>query len=191
MTPRVSVANNTVILSDKLAAIVESNFPHFSKKIDHALTEEAATELDESVDREIDAVFEAVYVQIPKFADFHYSLTGEYTQLLSMVTHDTDKKALEILFNEANFDERLNQAFANVGDDANVIVTKALEKIDHQAKADFGFTQDEMGLINQTLRITQADVLKRFDFSVNSVRFAGVGVGAWWRLARWVRKPLA
>jgi hypothetical protein len=177
MAQRVSVENNTVILSNNLAKVVERNFPIFAKNIDHVLNDEAATELDVIVDREIDTVFEAVYVQIPKFADFHYSLVGEYTQLLAMLTDDADKKALAILFNEAHFDERLNQSFVNMNEGANHIVKNALEKIDNHAKTDFGFTQDEMTLINQTLQITQADVLSRFDFSVNSVRFAGVGLG--------------
>jgi uncharacterized membrane protein len=178
MQPRVIAAENgTIILAKELAKKVEIAFPQYIKNIDFTLTQESTAELDAVIDREIDMAFEAVYAQIPKFADFHYSLVGEYTQLMAIVTDDAGKKALEILFEEVNFNQRLTQSFANIGDDATVIAKKALEKIDNHAKTDFGFTENEVGLINQTLELTQTDVLARFDLGINSVRFAGVGVG--------------
>jgi len=65
-------------------------------------------ETEMSLDESVDWAFQPAYDNVKKFAAVHYSLIGEYSELLAMLNGDLNKKVSDALFPE--LDARLSEA---------------------------------------------------------------------------------
>ena len=73
-------------------------FTELARMVDDAAAY-AETETVATVDRHLDAVFEPVYAGIPTYADFHYSVLGEYTLLTEAALGRVSSSLEDRLFN--------------------------------------------------------------------------------------------
>ncbi len=73
-------------------------FTELARMVDQAAAY-AETETVATLDRHLDAVFEPVYSGIPTYADFHYSVLGEYTLLTEAALGRVSSSLEERLFN--------------------------------------------------------------------------------------------
>jgi hypothetical protein len=94
-----------------------------------ALVDEAAARAETAtvaqVDAELDAIFAPVEAAIPAYADFHYSVLGEYTQLAQLATGQVGAALEERLF--GGFQERLDGALGTLEGTFAATYASALE----------------------------------------------------------------
>ena len=122
-----AVATMGIALLDTLSDDVDSNRvieyeiePTVLERVLSFASEQALAEVASNVDMQLAYVYDPVYASIPVYADFHYSLRGEYTELAMTVrgwmnNDSRDRISTELeqrLF--AGFDERISGAFTQL-----------------------------------------------------------------------------
>lgn len=65
----------------ELELLVSLRWPELQER----LHREPLPRTDQTLQDDVDAAFEPIYAQIPKFLDWHYSVTGQYTQLAQVI----------------------------------------------------------------------------------------------------------
>ena len=68
-------------LADRNASIWENKLAGIAENVDDELNGKAKAEIDAFIDEKADALFAPVYGQVPVFANFHYSVSGEYSEI--------------------------------------------------------------------------------------------------------------
>ncbi|TVP79977.1 MAG: hypothetical protein EA353_05005 [Puniceicoccaceae bacterium] len=81
---------------------------------------------NEHLNPALDRVFEPVFAGIPAYADFHYSVLGEYTELLHSVRRQASSGILEKMFSD--FETRLQIEMAGLDRALESAFAAALEK---------------------------------------------------------------
>jgi hypothetical protein len=153
------------------------------QEIVNELTATARLEIDSvsrerlkaQIDAKVDAAFAPVYGQIPKFAEFHYSVVGEYAELLAVLVGSGAASLQRILFDEVNLDARLDTATNEVGDAFQAILGEALTKVRSKLEGAPNLTADDLKLLSGALKLTEADVRARFSNELTALRAGGAG----------------
>ena len=140
----------------------------------------AQGDIEKVIDRRLNDAFAPVYRQIPKVADFHYSVTGEYLELLAAGSGEVGKDINRLLFEETNFTARLEQAMSHIYDDNTSIIARTLDNLRKKLQEHAGFNIDDMRLVGKVATLSLSDAESRFTSGFNAIRGAGslVGVGA-------------
>ena len=95
---------------------LEDAFSKHKPAIEHEtikrILSEASSKTLDDIEREIDDLLDVVYAPahagIPKYVDFHYSVLGEYTELIEIATGKMREALQERVFKD--FDQRLQRA---------------------------------------------------------------------------------
>jgi hypothetical protein len=87
--------------------------------------ESAATDVFANIDKELDAIYSPVYAGITSYADFHYSVMGEYTELTKAALGTMSANIETRLFK--GFRERLEQAATKMDDEFEAAFQRHLE----------------------------------------------------------------
>jgi hypothetical protein len=127
--------------------------------------------------KRVDTAFSPVYDQIPKFLDFHYSVVGEYTELLAYFGGKGGEELQKILFTQVGFDERLQSATRGTMTD----ITRRLQQAFSAIEAELGksgLTEAEVKLLAGALALTVKDIEVRFSNQMLFVRGVGAAAGA-------------
>ncbi len=85
--------------------------------------------LNEKIEYEINQAFVPVYNNIDTFLDFHYSVIGEYTELVGAATNEIGNTIKDKLFGEA-FDNNLEQVKGQVNQKYIEILKEHFDQID-------------------------------------------------------------
>ena len=151
-----------VVLSDGILELYKQIMPTFFANINKELGEKVKSEIETLIDKKIDAVFNPVYGQIPKFADFHFSVTGEYTEIIAALSGDMSNRVLDVLFKEVGFERNLQNELDEINRLSKDKVSGAVKRIndDFQSKMELG--NDDMNLLTKTLHLTDQDLRNRF-----------------------------
>ena len=65
----------------ELVLLADRRWPALQPALQERLRREPFLRTDQALQDKVDAAFEPIYARIPTFLDWHYSLTGQYTQL--------------------------------------------------------------------------------------------------------------
>ena len=139
---------------------------------------EAGAEISGQIDTRIDAAFAPVYRQIPKFADFHYSVTGEYSEMITALAGHLSKDLQRILFDETAFQTHLQTSEQQILEVSQAIVAKALARTGEDIKSTMEFSNQDMAIISEVVAISLEDAKKRFGDQYATLRYVGTATGA-------------
>ena len=93
------------------------------------------------IDESLDKAFSPVYQNIHSFADFHYSLMGEYTELGLAATGKLASKIQSILFK--GFEESYKQATNNISTEFNSEFIRLVQKESEKYATDFKLNEEQ------------------------------------------------
>jgi len=155
----------------------KQKFPEFVK-LQQNLTKEAIENIKEVINKKIDAAYEPVYNQIDNFTDFHFSITGEYTELFTLVFGDVSNILQKHIFKPANFDKNLNEAFNDINNQTLSIIKSQLDKMKDKVKDEMDLNNDEVDyLFTNILQLTKEELTNRFN-NIKNYMFKGFGLGS-------------
>lgn len=147
-------------------------------KIESEIGAKTLNDINKTIDENIDKAFAPLYAQIDKFSDFHYSVTGEYTELATLATKDAEAILQKYLFGPAHFDKNLEKALTTINGQNTQILENYFEKLQDSFQKELGFNEKQMEMLfTNVLQLTKEDLKKRFTQEV-AVAFRVVGVGA-------------
>jgi len=136
--------------------------------------QQAGRAIDSNIDANIDAVFAPVYDQITKFADFHYSVIGEYTEMAAALTGEVSRDLERILFDAVDFQDRLERYNAAIFADARQTLDRALQNIETSTADNLALSKDDLALLGDLIAFSIEDAEARF--SSEFVILRGVGL---------------
>lgn len=148
-------------------------------------------DLEKVVDEEIDQAFEAVYCQIPKLADFHYSVTGEYSEVMLILAGKIGEAMRSTLFEAVQFDERLRASVGSIEGRSRTVVSGTLAKARGMLRDKLELTETDMGTLQPVLLLTLNDVEARFSGSLIAMRAVGAATGTSILIAKVMGKKVA
>jgi hypothetical protein len=144
------------------------------------LPDEYKEKMKKSINDNVDKAYSNVYDHIDDFADFHYSVTGEYTEIATELFGDINNILMKKVFKPANFEENLNNALSNINSETNDILKDYYSQMKEKIKDQLNISDDETDfLLNDILKLSQENMKARFHNSLyNSFRAFGLGGGA-------------
>ena len=170
-----NLSKNRTDAFTELMGKVQDKFPQL-KQIFATMPEESKKSIKNSIDKNIDRAYVPVYKQIDNFSGFHYSVTGEYTELFMVLTGKIDKTIKEKIFNQANFDNALKNSLNTIHSDTNAVLKNYFHKISKDIQNTLEINEDETEFfMNKIIKFTENDMIHRFDNSL-SLTFKGFGL---------------
>ncbi len=148
------------------------------ENISKAITD-SQQEIKETIDYEIEKAFYPVYNHIDDFIDFHYSVTGEYTELAEMLFNETSSALKEHLFKPAHLDQNLQEAIKNINEKSLDIINSNIRQATKKLKESANLNDEEIEILTKALQISQEDIFSRFsNISYTILRGGGMLAGA-------------
>jgi hypothetical protein len=138
----------------------------------------ASEHIEGIIDREIDAAFAPVHAAVPALADFHYSVVGEYAEIVTGLAGDMGADLHRILFEETQFTAQLQSRIDGIQAAARPIIADTLTAGEQDIQASLGLDASELALLRGVVTLSVADAEARFSNAYNAIRTAGAGVGA-------------
>ena len=167
-----------VLLSDDLTKAWIKFAPSIFGSIGEEFSSKTKSEIDALIDEKIDEVFRPVYGQIPKFTDFHYSVTGEYTEIIAALSGEMGNRIQVILFNQVGFEGNLQSGFNQITEQSKEKISSAMERINSNIQNKIGLGNEDMNLLTTILHLTIQDVKKRFSsLEYSTIRGVGLSLG--------------
>ena len=153
------------------------------------LSEESKKKIREQIDKEVEKAYRPVYeIGIENFVDYHYSVWGEYAELLADASDKLSqeqkdrfqKLVYRELFDSVGFEERLKSAYENVNRFAITELESTIDKFHGTIKRDLNITDEQTNiLMEQMFQMGIADMKARLSNKFgNGFRSVGVGGGA-------------
>ncbi len=127
---------------------------------------------------QINSAFEPVYKRIPVFLDFHYSVIGEYAELTAAVADEAGSELRRILFDEVDFDQRLESAVTSIQSESDVVLSMALTRINDDVRERLNLDSSELALLGKVVTLSMEDAGKRFSGGELMLKSAGAIAGA-------------
>lgn len=138
----------------------------------------AGARTDQIVAERIDAAFAPVYERIPMFLDFHYSIVGEYTELSAALVDGAGAELKRILFDEVDFDHRLNGAIASIQTESDAVLSAALTNINDGLQEKMDLDPSELAVLGKVVALSMEDANNRFTGGELMLKSAGAVAGA-------------
>ena len=172
---------NRVDREARLSIIInqfQSKYPQFIK-ITKELNIISIEKIQEKINISIDKAFEPLYPQIENFSEFHFSITGEYTELFTALFGEIDNILKEQLFEPVNFDELLNNELENINNETLKIIKIEFKEMKNTMQNDMNLEDEEITfLLEEILEISQEDMKYRMkDYTNNAFKGMGLGIG--------------
>jgi len=118
-----------------------------------------------------------LYGQIDNFSDFHYSVTGEYTELFTAVFGKVEDILEEQLFKPSNFNMILSNELTNINSKSTQIIIEQFKTLKQDLKDKMNLNDEEISfLLSKILKLSQEDMLTRMQLYTNNL-FKGMGLG--------------
>lgn len=186
---------NTVDREAKLELILSDfklKFPEFIKMTDN-LNTQSIEKIKKTIDENIDIAYEPLYSQVEHFSNFHYSVTGEYTELYTIIFKETEDILNDELFLPVKFNQRLDNSLNNINENSLLIIKEQLSKMKSEIKNKMNLNSDEIDfLFKKILKFSQEDMKNRFShINGNIFKGMGLGVGAGLAMSKIISKKLA
>ena len=167
-----------LVLSNEIVELWKNKLPSVFGTITEEFQVKAKGEIEAKIDEKIDAIFAPVYEQIPKFAEFHYSVTGEYTEIVAALAGQMGNQVQDILFKEVGFDGNLQKGLTEISHFSLDKISDSSAKINQDMKNKMELGDDDMNVLTKTLQLTTQDIRNRYtNLGYNTIRGAGVAMG--------------
>lgn len=167
-----------VVLANEIVEVWKNNLPSIFGTIGEEFGGKAKAEIETFIDEKIDAVFDPLYGQIPKFAEFHYSVMGEYTEIFAALSGAMGNRVQDILFKEVGFENNLRNELAEITQFSKDKISGAGKRVNDDIQNKIELGNDDMNLLTRTLELTSQDVENRFSsLEYSTIRGAGVIAG--------------
>jgi len=161
---------------ETIAKDFEEQFPQF-KTMTQKLNSQSIEEIKHRINISINKAYEPLYGQINNFSDFHYTVTGEYSELLTIVFGKVEDILEEQLFKPTNFKNNLSEQLKNINNSSLKIITSQFKQIRQEVKDKLKLNNDEINfLLAQILKLSQDDMKLRMTSYTNNI-FKGIGLG--------------
>lgn len=170
-------ADGRTIFSRSTYERLQKKIPELKQYNLDQLQQLAATDIDSLIDGQIDSLFEPVYLQVPKFVSFHYSVPGEYSELASYLAGEIGKNMQRVLFDDVDFENRLQLTNAEISSSATTILSQALSNINEQLREAIDLQEEDMDILRQTMLLAVEDVEVRFQNGLLAARGVGAATG--------------
>lgn len=167
----ISTASNKIIdlskedktaLSISLIKKFHDKFPQFQDILAN-IPNSSKKDIKESIDKNIEKAYAPVYDKINNFSNFHYSVTGEYEEIYTVLFGEIDTILKEKIFEPANFSKNLNDGLKNINDTTKSILDDYYDDIKNKLKNKMVISEEEVDfLLNDILKFTQEDMIQRF-----------------------------
>ena len=154
----------------------KAEYPQYTNMVTKFNTQ-SIKEIKKSINKNIDNAYEPLYSQIGNLSNFHYSVSGEYTELFTAIFGNVKTILEDKLFKPANYNKRLSNALDDINSDSIEIITKQFQRMKSDMQNKLNISSDDIDfLFAKILRFTQNDMQNRFKNGV-SIGFRGVGIG--------------
>ena len=121
-------------------------------------------QMEQEINSSIDRAFEPLYGQIESLSEFHYSVEGEYTELLAILAGEIDEFLQKKLFEPVQFDKKMNQAIENINKSAEKILHDELMQMKSAVQQRIDASSEDMTyLFDRIVKITHESVYYRFE----------------------------
>lgn len=165
------------VFSSQAYLRLQELIPELRKYNVDRLQETAYLSIEDKIDEEVEYLFAAVYRQIPKFANFHYSVRGEYTELASYLAGEIGENMQRVLFDEVEFQAGLQLANEAVSSAATETLTEALAAISQNMESTLELSKEDLGLLGDAMILAMEDVEARFEDGLLAARGLGAASG--------------
>ena len=163
--PRLSTdARERVLVSEQFSKQLELVLPDLLADLRNEFAI-ATADIEREISREIDELFVPVEQRIPLFLDFHYSVTGEYLELLAAAGNDAGHELQRILFDETDFERRLADSKATIAMHVHGVLAGLFERFRQTLQSRLELDTDEMRVLASVVTLATEDALQRFDKS--------------------------
>lgn len=156
---------------------LQEQIPALKKFNADQLQKVAAIDIADLVDKKVDELFAPVYLQVPKFASFHYSVPGEYSELASYLAGEIGKNMQRVLYDETDFERRLSETNEQISAAATKVLAQALSNIQTQMQQTIELKDEDMNILRQTMLLAMEDVEARYQDGLLAVRGVGAAAG--------------
>ncbi len=175
-------------LPDLISVLIKNNLDNHQQEISDLLSS-SKDKMYSKVDAQIDNLFDPIENNVDKFLDWHYSLKGNYSELVLLTAKFVAKKlglsVEDALFNKlqekllgADYKQRLKTMTDNISDAFISLLRqhkKDTEKIATQGVADIPQVAESLKNIDDR---TERDLQLKMGFAAAIGATAGVGAGA-------------
>jgi len=165
-----------VRVADRYLEEVEAQVRDFQVRREAAFSGVVDASLTARIDAALDAAFAPVHGNIDRYLDFHYSLLGSYTELGAALTGDLSGAMQDHLFDD-DFRDGLSSAILTVEDRYRTALSAALDETNAAARAELGFSGEDMRLTAMLTDLSMASVEARFGADLVAGRILGIGAG--------------
>lgn len=170
--------NGSITIAPEFFKMLEKQLPLIDNDISSELNK-TEHKIYANIDREVDVLFEPVNQQIPKYADFHYSLTGEYLEIGSALSGNLASSIKEKLFDTVDFDAKYNMVLNTIQSNSQSFISETTAIVNEKSKNRLNLSTDEMKIFNKVSTLSIEDSMARFDdISSNIIRAGALGTGA-------------
>lgn len=157
---------------------IDKALQEFDKMKRAEIDEKARAKINGLIESTIKDAFVPVYGQIDSLADFHYSVIGEYTELIAVLGNRGGQQLQKILFEQVGFDERLNRAASAINSGVVETIGQAMSKLQNSLQTELRFSVEESKLLTNVFQLTVESVNTRFSGELLALRAGGAGVAA-------------
>jgi hypothetical protein len=166
--------NSQRVYTKKFIDIVKLKLPSINKIIDTDFSEKSMKEIEVIIDNDIDALFCPVYEKIPEYSDFHYSLTGEYSEMFQILSSGLYKSVKRRLFDSVNFEQNLSIKLNQILNHSSEIINKSSKIANSKISSELNLSNSEfMEFSNEFIKISTNDMKERFsNFATMGIRVA-------------------
>jgi gas vesicle protein len=162
-------------ISQDLVKEFKNKFPQF-QNILTTLPSSSKEDIKESIDKNIEKTYAPVYNQIDNFSEFHYSVTGEYEEIFTVLFGEIDNILKEQIFEPSNFSDNLNNGLKNINDDTKSVLNEYYDDIKSTVENEMDISEEETDfLLKDILKFTQEDMQQRFQNGL-TLTFRGFGL---------------
>jgi len=165
-----------VILKDIVEKFQQKN-PQIVMLI-KSLDKEAKQEISNYIKKEVEKLYEPVYDNLDAFIDYHYSLKGEYSEIIAAATNNLAKFIKEKIYDPAKFDERYKEMMGSIDNKIKEVIAKEYDKLKKNLKKE-GINEEESEfLFTKILNYSYDDMLNRYmDYKYNTLKAMGIAAG--------------
>ena len=167
-------AGGALVVAERASETYLAGLQPVLATIDGSLGRDIRSPLAAEIDRSIDAAFAPVYARIDDYLDFHYSLTGEYTAIVSTLSGQFTDSMQQRLFDTTTLDAALRRADTTIAARFDGVLATSLHKIKTSAQQNLALTDIDMRQLGEEglISVVQADALDRFGPDLTIARTA-------------------
>ena len=172
-------ADGTLVVAERASEDYARGLAPVLAVIDGAFGMDMRRPLAVRIDAGIDAAFAPVYARLDDYLDFHYSLRGEYSGIVSAFSGEFSEAMQRRLFDVETLEAALRNADASIAAEFDASLLRAVDAIGAAAAQHLPLTESDVFRLGEEgfITVVQDDTLDRFRPDLLAARTAGAVAG--------------